>query len=436
LKKLIDYINNKVLVKIASLQSTSVLTRIVAGILTSKAIAVFIGAEGLALIGNLRNFVGAFQTIATLGFYKGVVKYVSDFKDDAINLSKTLSTVYYLGFIATVIVSFFCYFEADWINDIIFPHTQNINDYAYVIRIFAIVLPFYALNMFSFSIMNGFSKYKILIIINIIGQILSVSIALLLIYQNRLDGALISVVIAESLIFLITLVGIINRKSLVSEIKVSQVSYSIFKKLSPYSLMALFSAVLLPFVAIAIRSHIMENLGYKDAGFWEAMTRISNYYLMFISSLIAFYLLPRFSELNTRKEFKKEVISFYKIIIPLLLAGLVVIYLLRHVIVLIVFSEEFKPVADLFLFQLLGDFVKILSVIIAYQFLAKKMFWHYILTEAFLVVILYVTSIYFIDMLDNVEGAVIAHFTSYIMYFGILLLIFGSSLFGIESENS
>lgn len=432
MKKLIQYINNKVLVKIASLQTVSVLTRILAGILTSKAIAVFIGAEGLALIGNLRNFVGSFQTIATFGFYKGTVKYISSFKDNTLLLSKTLSTVYYIGFISTIVVSFFCYFNAEWINDIIFP---TYNDYAYVIRIFAFVLPFYALNMFSFSIMNGFSKYKILIIINIIGQILSVSIALLLIYQNKIDGALISVAIAESLIFLITLVGIINRKSLVSEIKISNVSYSVFKKMSPYSLMALFTTVLLPFVTIAIRSYIIDNIGYKDAGFWEAMTRISSYYLMFVSSIIVLYLLPRFSEINGVKAFRKEVLSFYKTIIPILVVGLLLIYLLRHYIVLIVFSHEFEPVEDLFFWQLLGDFVKVLSIIIAYQFLAKKMFWHYILTEAFLVVILYTTSVYFIDLLDDVEGAVIAHFVSYVMYYGIVLLIFGSSLFGVDVDR-
>ena len=432
MKKLIHYINNKVLVKIASLQTTSVLTRIIAGILTSKAIAIFIGAEGLALIGNLRNFVSAFQNIATFGFYKGAVKYISKFKDDTNKLSKTLSTIYYIGFIATIIVCFFCYFWAEWINDIIFP---TYNDYAYIIKIFAIVLPFYALNMFSFSIMNGFSKYKILIIINIIGQILSVSVALLLIYQNKVDGALISVVIAESLIFLITLVGIINRKSLVTQIKASNVSYSILKKMSPYSLMALFTTVLLPFIAIAIRFYIINNLGYKEAGFWEAMTRISNYYLMFVSSVIGLYLLPRFSEINGLKAFKKEVLSFYKAIIPTLVIGLFSIYLLRHYIVLVIFSEAFQPVEDLFLWQILGDFIKILSIVIAYQFLAKKMFWHYILTEAFLLIILYITSIYFIDLLDDVKGAVIAHFVSYVMYYGIILLIFGSSLFGLESKN-
>lgn len=429
MRKLIDYINKHVLVKLASLQTASVLTRIIAGIVTSKAIAIFIGPEGLALIGNMRNFVSSVQTVSILGFYNGLVKYVAEFKDNAIKLSRTLSTAFYFGFIATVLMSVFCYFNADYINGIIFP---SYNNYTYVIKIFAIVLPFYALNMFSFSIMNGYSNYKMLIIINIIGQILGVSITLLLIYQNRIDGALISVAIAESLICLITLVGIINRRSLVPLIKVKAVSFSFLKKMSSYSLMALFSAVILPLVVLAIRSYIIEHIGYKDAGFWEAMTRISKYYLMLISSLMALYILPRFSEINDVKEFRKEVFGFYKTVMPKFLVGLVVIYLLRPLIVAGVFSDEFKPVEDLFLWQLLGDFLKVLSMVIAYQFLAKKMFWHYIITEAFLVIILYITSIYFIDLF-GVKGAVIGHFVSYLMYYALILLIFGTSLFRVDS---
>lgn len=429
MKKLIDYINNYVLIKITSLKTASVVIRIIAGILTSKAIAIFIGAEGLALIGNLRNFVGSTQTIATLGLYNGVVKYVSKFKDDLKNLSKTLSTVFYFGFTSTILVSFFCYFKADLINNIIFP---TYNNYAYVIKIFAIVLPFYSLNMFSFSIMNGFSKYKILIIINIIGQILGVSIAVLLIYQNRIDGALISVVIAESIIFLITLVGITNRRSLAPLIQVKQFSWRFSKKMAHYSVMALFSAVILPLVTLVIRSYIIENVGYKDAGFWEAMTRISKYYLMLVTSLMAVYMLPRFAEIDSIKEFRKEVFSFYKAVMPSFIIGLLVIYLLRSYIVVFIFSNEFEPVENLFLWQLLGDLLKVLSMVIVYQFLAKKMFWHYIVTEIFFLVMLYLTSIYFVD-LYGVKGAVVGHFVSYLIYYAIILLIFGSSIFGVDT---
>lgn len=431
MKKLIAYINKNVLVKVTSLQTVSLLTKIIAGILTSKAIAIFIGAEGLALIGNLRNFVSSFQTISILGFYNGAVKYFAEFKDNTVKLSKALSTVFYLGFIATILVSFFCYFNAQSINDIIFP---TYNNYPYVIKIFAIVLPFYALNMFSFSIMNGFSNYKMLIVINIIGQILVVAITLLLIYQNKIQGALISVAISESLICLITLVAIINRRSLVGLISVKQISFSFLKRMSSYTVMALFSAVILPLVLLAIRNYIIDNIGYKDAGFWEAMTRISKYYLMLVSSLMALYILPRFSEIDGIKEFRKEVFSFYKTVMPIFGLGLVLIYFLKPYIVLGVFSNEFQPVEDLFLWQLLGDFVKVLSLVIAYQFLAKKMFWHYIVTEAFLVIIMYLTSIYFID-LYGVKGAVMAHFVSYLLYYGVVLLIFGSSLFGVDVEK-
>ncbi|AUS05871.1 O-antigen translocase [Pseudotamlana carrageenivorans] len=432
MKELIDYINSKVFEKIASLQIFAVLARIVAGLLTSKAIAVFIGAEGLALIGNLRNFVQASQTVASGGLYKGVVKYVGKFKDSTSELSKVISSVFYTGFVSTVLVCFFCYLKAEWINDMVFP---NYNDYTYVIKILAVALPFYILNMFSFSIMNGFSKYKILIVINTIGQLLSVSIALILIYQNKIDGALISVVIAESLIFLITLVGIINSRSLVPLIKASMFSFGYLKKMHLFVLMALFAGVLLPLVTLAIRTHIIENIGYKDAGFWEAMTRISKYYLMFVTALFTLYRLPEFVEKNDNKKFKKAILRFYKRMLPFLIIGLLLIYLLRKYIVLLVFTDEFHPVEDLFFWQLLGDFLKVLSIVVAYQFLAKKMFWHYVLTEAFLIITLYSSSIYFINLYNSIQGAVIAHFVSYLMYFGIILFIFGASLFVVEDGD-
>ena len=431
MKRLINYINTNVLVKVASLNSVSLITRIVGGLLTSNAIAHFIGAEGMALIGNLRNFVYSIQSLATLGLYNGVVKYIAEFKSNTIELSKTISSTFYIGFISTVVVSFLCYFNAETINNIIFP---KYNDYVYVIRVFAIVLPFYTLNLFTFSILNGFSKFKILIIINIIGQILGVAVTLLLIYKNRIDGALISVVISESLIFLITVIGIANQRSLLPLIKVSMVNLKTIKKLSSYSVMALFSAIAIPIVALAIRNYISDSIGLREAGYWEAMNRISKYYLMFVSSLLTLYILPRLSEIDNAREFRNEVFNFYKTIIPVFSIGLIVIYFLRSYIVPIVFSSEFKPVEDLFLWQLLGDFIKVLSIVIAYQFLAKKMFWHYIITEAFSIFILYATSIYFIDIY-GVKGATIAHFVTYAIHYGVILLIFSNSLFGVIPQE-
>ena len=198
--------------------------------------------------------------------------------------------------------------------------------------------------------------------------------------------------------------------------------------------MAIFSAIILPIITLFIRNYIIDNVGIEDAGYWEAMNRISKYYLMFVSTLLSLYILPRFSEIDNIKDFRKEVFNFYKTIIPIFGIGLILIYFLRHFIVLIVLTDEFQPVEDLFFWQLLGDFVKVLSIVIAYQFLAKRMFWHYIITEAFSVVTLYFTSQYLIDEF-GVVGANMAHFATYFLYYGIILMIFYSSLFGIIPEK-
>ena len=431
MKKIIDYINNKVLVRVVWLHSATVFTKIFAGFLTTKFIPIFIGAEGLALIGNLRNFLTAVQSFATLNLYNGIVKFIGEFKNDLTKLSKILSTVYYIGFVSMFSISLLCYFNSDFINDIIFSDRFN---YGYVIKILAIALPFYALNMFSFSIMNGFAKYKFLMIINIIGQIMGLCVTLILIWQDKIDGALVSVVISPSLIFLITVVGIVNRRNFISHLKVSNIDFQLIKKLSPFSLMAIVSGFALPFVMIAIRNYIIKVEGMEAAGYWEAMNRISVYYLMFVNSIMTLYFLPRFQEIENKKEFRKEVFDFYKTMIPVFAMGLLVIYLLRTFIITLFLTDEFAHVEALFGWQLLGDLVKVLAVVIAYQFIAKKMLVHFIITELFLVVMLYVSSIYFIDLF-GVKGANIAHFVSYVFYYIIILMIFGSSLFGILPDD-
>lgn len=416
---------------VANLNSFTLSIRIIAGVLTSKFIAVFIGAEGLGLIGNLSSFLKAIQSFSAVGFYKGVVKLTADFRDNNKRLSEVLSTTFYVGFLSTMLASFSCYYFAEHINFFLFG---NYN-YTYAIEILAFVLPLYSLNAYCFAIMNGYSKYKFLLIINLIGQIGGLLITLLLIWQERIDGALVALAITPGLVFLITLVGILFRTNLIPYVKITNVCPKILSKLGPYSIMALTSAVALPIVMILIRNYIIGEIGLKEAGYWEAMNRISNYYLMFVNSFIALYLVPKLAKIDTQKAFRKEIWAFYKSLIPYFAGLLVLMYLLRKFVVTIIFSDEFLPTGDLFLWQLLGDFIRVLAMVIAYQFLAKKMFSHFIILEVFLFVTLYFSSVYLIDVF-GLEGVVMGHFLTHLLHFGIVLLIFSSSLFGIIPEDS
>ncbi len=427
MKKLIRYINNNVLIEVAQLNSVTVGVRVLAGIITSKMIAVFIGVEGMALIGNLRNFVSATHSFAILGIYRGLVKYISKFKKNSFRLSETISTAYYSGFFVTMFIAFMCYYNADSINRFLFSDFYNFD---YIIEIFALALPFYSLNMFCFSILNGFSKYKMLLVINIIGQVLGLLITILLIYQNNIDGALISAVISPSIIFLITVIGIVNRKSLVSLVNIKEVNYNMLRRFSPYAVMAIVTTVAMPLTLIFIRNYIISSVGLVEAGYWEAMNRISDYYLMFVNSIMALYIIPKFRDIHEKELIKKELISIYKSIMPIIAIGMAILFILKGIIIKLIFSHEFLPTKDLFLWQMLGDFLKVMAMIIAYQFIAKRMFLHFVIIEIFLILMLYLSSILLVDIY-GLQGAVIGHFVSYLMQFGIIVLLFSSSIFSV-----
>ena len=431
MKKILTYISNQVLAEATRLNTVVIFLKIISGIAVSKMIAIFIGPEGFALIGNMRNLLNAFQSLSIGGIYSGFVGEVSRVKHDVLKLSKTISTAYYIGFFITMLLALICYYQANWINSVLFPKYYN---YAYIIKILAIALPFYALNMFSYAIMNGFSKYRMMLVINILGQIVGLLITLLLIYRNNVDGALIAVVLTPSLGFLITLVGFSNQRSLATDIKINRISLPIARKLAPYVMVALVTTVAMPITFIAIRNYITDHIGLKEAGYWEAMNRISDYYLMFVNSVMALYIIPKFRNIETKSAFKAEVKSFYQNFLPYVMMGLTVIYLLKPYIVRFVFSESFQPVESLFLWQLLGDLVKVLSTVIAFHFLAKKMFWHFIIIEVFLFLNLYVSSITLIDNF-GLKGAVMGHFVAYLMQYGIILLIFSSPIFGVLTDE-
>lgn len=426
MRKIKDYINNNLLLKIASFNSVATVVRVISGLLTSKAIAVYVGAEGMALVGNLRNFLTAIQSFTTLGFNNGIVKYIAEFKTEASRLSKVVSTILISFIVTSFIVALLCYFNAGAINDYIFTARY---DYAYVIKILAFTLPFHAVNVFFVSVLNGLSRHRLYIKINILGQIIGLLTTLFLIWKSHIDGALIAIVVVPVALFLVLFSGFFEIKQFFKALNIGTFNIGAFKNLSSFSVMALFSSVMTPMVMIAIRNYLIDTIGQKEAGFWEAMLRISNYYLMFISTLITLYLLPKLSAIHTNKEFRDEVFKFYKQIIPVFAVGLIAIYFLRTVIIHIVFTDELLPVKELFLWQLLGDFVKVLSMVISYQFLAKRMIWHYLITEIISIAVLYVLSVYFIDVY-GVNGAPMAHFVTYVIYTAMVVFVFRKALFG------
>ncbi len=413
------------LFKVASLNSVSVILKMAIGVITSKVLAVFIGPSGLALTGNLKNFLTSVESIATLGFQNGIVKYVVDAKNDEVALKKIVSTVFISLLVVSVILSAFLFGFSHYLTVTVFGSKWN---YSVVFKILALILPWYASTAYLIVILNGLGKFKKVIYVNIFGNLTGLLFCVCAVFYYKTFGALLSIIVPPALLFFLAFYYVNKEISFFDNISRTSFDWQVLKNLASYSLMALVSSVFGSLVFLAIRNNIIEVLGIDSAGYWEAMTRISNYYLMFISTILTVYFFPKLAFSSSKKAVQNLVKSYYLSVLPIYIIGVIVLFFLRIFFIKLLFTKDFLPVADLFFWQLLGDTFKVASLILGYQFYAKKLTVAFICTELFSLLLMFSFSYYFI--IDfGIVGVVMAHTLTYFIYLIVLLLYFRKSLF-------
>ncbi|HMK06331.1 MAG TPA: O-antigen translocase, partial [Flavobacterium sp.] len=323
----------------------------------------------------------------------------------------------------TLVLSGILFGLASYWNHFIFGNY----DFSDIFKILALVLPWYATTVFLIAAVNGLGKFRNVIRINIIGNIIGLLFSIVVIWKYSTFGALLSIIIPPSLLFFAALYYINKEMQFVKVIALASFDAKVIKNLSAYSLMALVSSVCGPLVFLAIRNNVIDVLGIAQAGYWEAVTRVSTYYLMFISSILTVYFFPKLAHSTNVKATKNVFKSYYTGIFPLFVIGLLILYFLRFFIVRLLFSPEFLPVAGLFFWQLIGDTFKAASLILGYQFFAKKLTVAFIVTELFSLALMYIFSHCFIQSY-GIEGVVMAHALTYFIYLITLGIYFRKSI--------
>lgn len=422
--RILKNISTNEILKITSLNGISVALKICIGFISSKVIAVYVGPAGMALVGNFRNFTTMIESVGLLGFQNGIIKYVAESENDIQKQQKFLSTCVISLLLVVVLLSVGLYLFSGFVSFRLFG---NNSEYENVILIASFCIPWYIASLFLINVLNGFGLYKKVISINIWGNILGLLVSVILIVQYKTFGALLSLIISPTLLFGITVFHL-NKITPFFTISFQFFDFEVLKKLSQYSLMALFSSVIGSYVYLSIRNNVIDNLGINKAGYWEAMMRISSYYLLFLTTILTVYFLPQLSKSKSKKETKIVFWSYFKGVIPLFVLGLLLLFFLKDLIVPILLSDKFQPTTSLFFWQLIGDIFKAISLILGYQFFAKKLTKAFILTESFSLLVLYCSSLYFTSIFD-IEGIVMAHAFTYFVYVIVLGTYFRKTIF-------
>ncbi len=400
------------LIKTSFYSGISTLIKILSSFIINKFISIYIGPAGLAMMGNFQNFINILSSFANASINNGVIKYTAEYAEEPVKLKALFSTSLKIIIGCSAIVGLTCILLSTYLSHKVL-HTSS---YAYLFVIFGCTVFFISINTLILSILNGIKEIRKLTLVNVISSLLSLFITGGLIYYHQLAGALVSLVFTQACIFF-AIFYIVYKSSWFSiSVFTGKVDNLVLKNLFRFSAMGITSAILTPLSFLVIRNYITDKMSMVSAGYWEAITRISSMYLMLVTTTLAVYYLPKLSETSSSKEIRQEIFEGFKIIMPVVIIASIIMFAFRFFIIRVLFTPEFEPMESLFLFQLLGDIIKIASWLLAFLMLAKAMARMFIITETIFNLLYVLLSIFFINEYGLI-GSTYAYAINYTLYF-------------------
>lgn len=399
------------------LNGVAVLIKTITMFVLNKILAVYLGPTGYAAIGQFQNFIQMVTTFAGSAINTAVVKYTAEYHEDETKQRAVWKTAGSIVFLFSLLFAILILIFQKQLALYIFQSLK----YQTIFIWFAIFLIFFNFNTLFLAILNGKKEILKLVLANIAGSLFALVITGILAIKLQLYGALIALSIYQSIAFIVTLILCHRADWFEFSSLLGKIDLGITKKFASFILMALVSAICVPLSQMLIRAYLSQEFSLAYAGYWEAMIRLSTVYLLLVTTTLGVYYLPRLSELNAIDEIKKEVYLGYKFIFPLAVVGGICVFILRDWIINLLFSPSFAPMQDLFLWQMMGDALKIGSWILAYLMLSKAMTKLYICTEIIFTVSL-IALTYICTQVFGFEGVSIAHLINYGLYWIVISL--------------
>jgi len=407
------------LIKTSMLSAIAALIKIISGFIITKIIAVYIGPSGLAIIGQLQNFIMVIKTVSGDFLKTAITKYTAEYEDDKNKKYALWSSAFKIAAILNLIAFIILIYFSKNISYVLF---QTI-EYAFVFKIFAGSLPFFVLNTILLSILNGHKQINKYIFLNIVLSIVSLFIVVYLSIVYGLVGTLIAYVMSQSIVTIITIIYLRKEKWLRFNFFLLPTRKENIKKLLGFAIITLSAVLASNGSMIYVRDYITNIYSISDAGYWQGVWLLSQVTLALITTSLTTYFLPTLSILIDKKELNKELTNAIYIIMPIAILISLSMYYLREYIIVILYSEQFMPMSQLFLWQMIGNVIKVLGWLFGYVLVAKAMVKYTVTTEILFAITFIVLSVYFMQLYGLI-GATYAYATSSFLHLVTVAVIY------------
>jgi polysaccharide transporter, PST family len=400
--------------------------RLLAALVVIKLVAWFAGPEGVGKLGQFTSLMSLLAVLAGGGISAGIVKYVAEYRHDPQRLARLLAAALWYALCASILMGclalLFSRQLAQWLLDD--PR------YAGLIRVLAIAQLGIALVNYILAVINGFMDVRRLALIQVLGSLLSIVMVIWLARWLHLYGALLALIVSQLLWLAVGLPAWWRSPYFQRSMLRLRFDREMTLRLAAFSVMTLTAALVSPLVNIAVRDHLALQLGWEQVGYWQAVSKVSDAYLLFLTAAINIYYLPKLAAIRERAALVAELRNAYRYILPVVVVLAAAVYVLREWVTRLLFSADFAPANALYGPQLAGDVVKIASFILSYVMLAKAMTRLFVISECVFAAS-YLALVYVFTAHFGLVGAMYAFAANYLAYLAFNVLVVRHYLGGL-----
>lgn len=411
------------LIRTSLLTGISTAIKLASAFAVNKVVAVVAGPSGMALIGQVQNMASILQGVSSGLFNTAAVKYSAEWKDQPERLHRFLSLSYTLAFWITLVVGTITGALSWWLAGALL----NDPSYWWVFALLGLTVPLFVTNSLILSVINGLGDVKKLTLVNVgqsvFGLVLSVGLPVFF----GLPGALAAVILSSTVVFVLLLPELRMHGWLKLRILETTRDKEDINRLKNFALMALVSAVCAPLSQLLVREWIVERCSMTEAGQWQGLMRLSGGYLVFFTTTLTVYFLPKFASLDAMG-IRMELRRGYRVLLPTVAILFLAVWLGRAWLVPLLFSGEFTTMQSLLHYQLVGDFLKIGSWTMSFIMLARARTMLFVASEIGFSIFYCVLVVIFVGYHGEggVRGALYAWIILYATYWGFLRLALSS----------
>ncbi|MES2159778.1 MAG: O-antigen translocase [Pseudomonadota bacterium] len=337
------------------LGSSQALVRLVCSFISIKLTAVYLGPAGLALIAQFNNLVTLGQGLLGAGVNTAMVRLTAEYADQPQRRGTLWATCLRLSLALGVAGLLLLLALSPLLARRLFTDGAQL----WIVWLAGAAIVVSLLNSLLLGALNGRRAIAAMVKANVAATVLGLLVFAPACMLWGTAGGIVGSLLSYCLSLATTLCWCRLSGAVRADDFRAAPSAAVTRQVLHYYPMLIAHATLTPLSVILVRDAVISTLSLDAAGLWQGAWRLSEVYTTIITTSVSLYFMPRLGELASQPAaLRREVWRTLGAVTAVTAAMALGIYLLRDLVVKLVFSAAFDGVQQLMPVQLLGDVLK------------------------------------------------------------------------------